>query len=298
MQEPYIDSYGNTRANHHWRVVYPSAHLANSSAKRSAILVNTRLDTNSWSQIRLENSNDISAIQINHSQGKTALFNIYNDCSNSDTMTALDSFLREERNSAYRNSTDSMLWCRDFNRHHPMWDEERNSHLFPANANRAAEELITLLADYHMIMALPRRLLTLQSMSTGNWTQVDNVFCSDNVSNTLTSCNTCPRLRGPGTDHVPILTVIDIHTPHVVSTLTRNFRMTDWKEFREQLTENLARRPPPKEIPNITDFQEAVSFLTITLQDTIEEVVPETKPVPHTKRWWNLDLSCMKKKKN
>ena len=63
LQELYIDSFGNTRANHHWRVVYPSSHLADTSAKCSIILVKTTLDTNSWSQVRLEGTNDITVIQ-------------------------------------------------------------------------------------------------------------------------------------------------------------------------------------------------------------------------------------------
>lgn len=166
LQEPYIDSFGNTRANHHWQVIYPSTHLANSSVKRSIILVNTRLDTNSWSQIRVEGLNDITAIQISHPHGKTSIFNIYNDCNNSDMMTVLDNYLQKECNTILGTEVNSMMWCGDFNHHHPMWDKECNSHLFTATAHHAAEELISLLADHHMVMTLPRRIPTMQSMST------------------------------------------------------------------------------------------------------------------------------------
>lgn len=74
--------------------------------------------------------------------------------------------------------------------------------------------------------------------------------------------------------------------------------MTNWKDFREHLTENLERNTPPKEILNTLEFENAVSFLIKAIQDMIEETVPKSKPVPYTKRWWSSDLSHMKKEKN
>ena len=124
LQEPYIDTLGSTRANHHWRVIYPSDHLANTTPKRSVILVNTKLDTNSWSQVLLSNTNDITIIQIKHPQGKVTIFNIYNDCNHSNSMTMVDKLLRNGNNTILWFPTNSLLWCGDFNRHHPMWEEE------------------------------------------------------------------------------------------------------------------------------------------------------------------------------
>ena len=46
LQEPYIDSFGNMKANLRWHVVYPSLHLTNNSTNRSVILVNAALDMN------------------------------------------------------------------------------------------------------------------------------------------------------------------------------------------------------------------------------------------------------------
>ena len=51
LQEPYIDSFGNTKATRGWRVVYPLSRLSDPSPPRAVILVNTLLDTNSWAQI-------------------------------------------------------------------------------------------------------------------------------------------------------------------------------------------------------------------------------------------------------
>ena len=71
-----------------------------------------------------------------------------------------------------------MMWCRDFNQHHLMWDEECNSHLFAVASAASAELLISLLADFDMSMLLLKGIPTLQSMATKNWIRVDNIFAS------------------------------------------------------------------------------------------------------------------------
>ena len=87
---------------------------------------------------------------------------------------------------------DGLIWCGDFNRHHAMWDEERNHHLFMASATTEAELLISLLAEFNMTMALPRGIPTLQAMNTKNWTRVDNVFTTENLAESLICCDTDP----------------------------------------------------------------------------------------------------------
>src|SRR3979490_1091384 len=106
-----------------------------------------------------------------------------------------------------------------------MWDKERNHHLFTAEVTRAVEELISLLADYNMIMTLPKCLPTLQSMSTKNWTRVDNVFCTNNITDSIVTCDTAPGRRGPGTNHIPILTTLDIDIEVRNPEPFHNFRM-------------------------------------------------------------------------
>ena len=62
LQEPYIDKYGNTKATSKWHTIYPSSHLVDTSTNRSFILVNMALDTNAWTQVPLEGSNDITVV--------------------------------------------------------------------------------------------------------------------------------------------------------------------------------------------------------------------------------------------
>jgi hypothetical protein len=75
---------------------------------------------------------------------------------------------------------------------------------------REAEELLEKVVDYNMVMALPTDIPTLEAMATKNWTQPENIFCSENTEEMVTICNTDPRLRGSGTDHMPILTTLEL----------------------------------------------------------------------------------------
>src|SRR5882762_5031767 len=75
LQEPYLDSYGNTRASRHWRVVYPTTHPSTppNPPTHSVLLVNSSLDTNSWKQISFP-SPDVMIIQIKGNHGLLSLF--------------------------------------------------------------------------------------------------------------------------------------------------------------------------------------------------------------------------------
>lgn len=73
-------------------------------------------------------------------------------------------------------------------------------------------------------MALPASLPTSKSFATGNYTQVDNVFCTEELMEHIIRCNTVPTRQPIKTDHFPIVTKIDI-CPEVADTRERR----NWK---------------------------------------------------------------------
>jgi hypothetical protein len=83
---------------------------------------------------------------------------------------ALDHFITNNQHDVYFDKHNYMLWCGDFNRHHPLWDEAHNGHLFTPAALEEAHKLIEIVADHDMVMTLPKDLPALQAMNTGNWT--------------------------------------------------------------------------------------------------------------------------------
>jgi exonuclease III len=297
IQEPHIDTLGNTKATSAWRVVYPSSRTGDTI--RSVILVNKHLDTNTWEQIQLTGTQDVTAIQIRNPSGRISIFNIYNDCNHSRTMALFNNFLSNNRAKLYSKDDDKMIWAGDFNRHHPLWEEERNAHLLTNRHVEKATPIIELMAEYDMGMALPRGYPTLEARRTKNWTRPDNIFISDETMDLITRCEAVPRLRGPATDHVPILTSIDIPLDKKTPQPTRNFRMTDWTDFNNALVAELGERiGEPEPITTIDEFNRIASEITAAIQAVIERVVPMTKPCPYIKRWWNKDLDDLKKRVN
>src|SRR6266481_8466610 len=136
-----------------------------------------------------------------------------------------------------------------------------------------------------MSMILPKGIPTLQSMSTGNWTRVDNVFATPNVEQLVIICDTDPRHRGPGMDHVPVLTTLDFAVWSQTTEECRNFRSVDWDEFRKDLIGQLCHIPGPCTLLTDVQFQRAVNDLMHAIQATIEAVVPVSKPAPFLRCW-------------
>ena len=79
LQEPWIDSYGNARGNHHWCIVYPSnRHTDEHSTIRLAILINANISTDVYATLSIPHS-DITAIQLKGELSYCSIFNVYNE---------------------------------------------------------------------------------------------------------------------------------------------------------------------------------------------------------------------------
>jgi endonuclease/exonuclease/phosphatase family metal-dependent hydrolase len=145
-------------------------------------------------------------IQLSGPYGNCTIINVYNDCITDNTTNSLNLYAEQNARTLFPNLQDHIIWLGDFNRHHPIWEDERNSHLLTTSYLTKAQSLITLITDNALFMPLPKNIPTLQALNTKNWTRVDNVFCSDHIAEYFIKCNTCPNKRGPSTDHVPIVT--------------------------------------------------------------------------------------------
>jgi hypothetical protein len=232
IQEPHIDFRNLTRANSYYTVVYPPRHHDNhrNTPTRSIILVNRKLQSQAWSPIPIQ-SPDITAVQVTGEFGTIRIFNIYNDCEHNNSIMVLGDYMRSV---AARNTTRPpvrYIWAGDYNRHHSLWEKERNFHLFTQSNLDAAQPLLDLIARHRMKMALPEGIPTLKALAMGNLTRVDNVFCSEALLDHVISCVTVPEDRPPKTDHFPIRSVIHA-TVHRSKFKSRpKYREVDWESF-------------------------------------------------------------------
>ena len=298
IQEPYATRLNAIRTPTNFSSVFPSNRFKEDTTTRSVIWVNKSLDTSNWMAISIPDTSDITAIQLKGEYGKITIFNIYNDCTHSRNEETLENYLRNRRNALANGEDTHMIWAGDFNRHHPLWDDDRDTRLFTRQVLREAEGIIDLIAEYDMEMALPKGIPTLQHMRSRNYSRPDNVFCSTTLRPYVVKCKVEAQLRPPSTDHFPILTQIDLPQSRIPPDPSFNFRAADWDEFRQALANRLNLMPRPEPIEDVQQLERMGSDLTRALQETIEEKIKRSKPRPDARRWWNSDLKKMRKELN
>ena len=92
IQEPYIDFLGNTRANSHWRTIYPTGHLDKPKAIRSVILINAKILTDVWTQIQFPHP-DVTGVIITTDSFNLRIINVYNSQETNETIALLQRWI-------------------------------------------------------------------------------------------------------------------------------------------------------------------------------------------------------------
>ncbi|KAJ3886210.1 hypothetical protein GG344DRAFT_57879 [Lentinula edodes] len=144
-------------------------------------------------------------------------------------------------------------------------------------------------------MALPGSIPTLQAHNSGNYTRVDNVFCTDTLFKCAVTCNMVPSLRPMLTDHLPICTTFDIRIPTVDQREQWCWAKVNWDDFQKRLKELLETLEPLNKLTTETDFWRALREFDEAITKVIMELVPKAKPSPYQRRWWNETLTAMKR---
>jgi ribonuclease HI len=296
LQEPAINHVHMTIATKDWISIYPSTHSSKPEKTRSVLLISAALTSDSWQQMDFP-SGDVTIIQVNGTWGKLTIFNIYNDCEHNHTVTLLTEYLHnhaDETNDTEEGNVHN-IWLGDFNRHHPHWDDPEDTRLFTRDALNAAELLIEAVAEAGLEMILPSGMPTHQHNVSKCWSRLDNVFLSDHSTDLLISCATLPEQRGVCTDHLPILTKLDMSVQTNPERSFHNFRDIDWDQFRKALGENLERLDPQTPIISQTQLDKSCADLTNVIQSTINNNVPKTRICAKSKRWWTKELTTLRK---
>src|SRR5271168_1727748 len=293
IQEPYFDFQSFSRATGVWTSVYPSgfSRTAAGPPPRALTLIHTRISTNCWVQVPVD-SLDVVAVQFTSDKGALNVYNIYNDCSHSDTIRTLERHLerRIRPRTGHRPPQRVVgdVWLGDFNRHNPWWEDPSNSRLFTNRNLDEAQILIDLLSDHSMDLALPQYTPTIVNSRGGN-TRPDNVFISQDISDWITKCEVLTD-RPPRADHFPIVTHLDFPILKPFKAQVWNFRATDWDLFRRELGKALEKDPPTEQLHNATEIDSALQRLETAVTDAMGIVVPKCNPTPYSKRWWTKDL--------
>lgn len=203
LQEPFLDFKSDTRATSQWRAIYPTNHTRDIGTRktRAILLINKRIRADAFQPLRL-NSPDIVAVRIigNEPNRHMDIYNIY-ACGDSETA------LRQMERKPTPEDADE-IWLGDFNCHDPLWDEDRNHHLFTPAAKRRSNIIIKATTDRNLYQALPKDIPTLHVFWTGNLTRPDNVFIAERLRRAVIYCDAMPEIMPVCTDHFPIATTI------------------------------------------------------------------------------------------
>ena len=292
VQEPHVTAMGNIRTPNGYVTVTPvDRYKDGAPTTRAVTWVSSDLATSSWKILNMPGTNDVTTIQMAGEYGRLTIINIYNDCTHARTLRAVREFLRVNRAEIMSRPDDHLIWAGDFNRHHPLWDDELDDRLFTPAALEDAGKLIEILADLNLKMALPKGQPTLEHLVTKKFSRPDNVWCTEDTFDLIIRCEVDPSLRPPATDHFPIATYVDLPQERTTPRASYNFRTVDWEDFQENLAIRLLEILPPQPLTTNQQFQQAAEDLMAVIQDTICTRVSENKPCPFSKRWWNGDLS-------
>ena len=182
------------------------------------------ISTDAYTTLTIHHS-DIMAIHLKGGFGHCSIFNIYNDCKNNHSTDALHTYLRMNLASALPLPTDHMFLIGNFNKHHLLWEEDRNCRLF--NLPWLIDPLINIIQEYDMVLALPSGIPTYE-MVLRNWTRPNNIWHSNNPSNPIIICNVKPSICPPCADHLPIITSLDLAITQAVTFPSWNIH---WANF-------------------------------------------------------------------
>jgi len=248
LQEPPVNFLNLTVASRNWTPAYPSTHLTSPDKTRSLTLISAALSSESWEQVTFP-SGDVTIISIKTNSGKIFIINIYNDGNSNETISQLTEFHRDNNViNGTEVSRPHVLWVGNFNRHHPLWDDPNDTRLFTNEALRAAENLIEAVISLGLKLALPSGIPTHYHNVTKKWTRLDQVFISEHSTDIIESCNMESRFRSIKTNHLPVVTKLNLEVPTAQPTVFCNFRKVDWGDFRENLAKHLTNIKGPQQI--------------------------------------------------
>ncbi|THU90523.1 hypothetical protein K435DRAFT_675914, partial [Dendrothele bispora CBS 962.96] len=147
-----------------------------------------------------------------------------------------------------------------------------------------------------MAQALPQGTTTFRTHA-GRYTRPDNTFISATAMNMVIECDTRPEIQAVGADHIPIIITLDLQAETVEKKDKYNFRTANWKEKVRPLLQVLLTQyiGAPKTIASKHELDETTELLTKAIQETTQRAIPKIGDFPKAKRWWNNDLTKMKK---
>lgn len=118
IQEPHMNYYKHIKTTKGFRQVYPNNKVRNKKTIHSGIWMNKMISTNLWHALEIEDSADVTAVQLKGKYSQITIFNIYNNCGNNNSLMTLDNYLNNNYTKIHGKGK-YVIWAGDFSWHHP-----------------------------------------------------------------------------------------------------------------------------------------------------------------------------------
>lgn len=281
LQEPFWSEYlGECPSHHSWTRYEPSDKR---KPPRAAMYVNrSLLPPSEVEQLNIPLT-DVVVLRITPASGKEPMLviNVYNPGDESIIQS-----LHEELKKIPGNK-NSIIMVGDFNSHHPSWNPP--GYLVH---DSSADDIVDLAAELGLILLIPPGTITYPNANTA----IDLAWGTSDIENALVKCQIASD-NDQGSDHLPVETWISLaESLHNEKARKLDLSRTDWERFREILEEALPSTAMTLGTANEIDA--SVATLLEAIQTAITETTPTKRPMPHSKRWWNKELTAMRRTAN
>ncbi len=264
-RSPHISSYH--RLKDRFDLVYPYH-----EDTRVCFYVNKRIPKAKW--YPSYQGPDLCSLNVKMENERILrIHNIYNPGGQeTDGLNALQEVL-------IRNKDSEQIMLGDFNLHHPHWGG------LDAHLDERAEHLILMAEEFAMEQALPVGTVTYEENCQ---TTIDLVFTTPAITAGVVRCDIDHSLDS-GSDHLPILTQLELEIVEATPDKRRNFQKIDIKRLTSTLSERLISHADlQRPISSHADWtkEEINSQITAiieSIQAAITESTPYTRISPRSK---------------
>lgn len=171
----------------------------------------------------------------------------------------------------------------DFNRHNQLWG---GSHIDSTASQEQSAPIIELMAELSLQSLLQTGVITFVS-DAGRRSTIDLMLATPGLTSELAKCSV--REHEYGSDHRAIQTSFWMDVDRQENQGRLLFKNAPWDKKME-VVEQRKEAGFPTEDANVMS-----SRLTSWVNKALEKHCPRVKPSPYMKRWWNEDLTALRR---
>lgn len=171
----------------------------------------------------------------------------------------------------------------DFNRHNPLWG---GSSVRSGLRQEESTPIIDFMAELSLESLLPTGTVTYEG-SQGQTSTIDLTLATPQLASDYTHCSIWGNEYG--SDHRAIHTCFRIERDEHEDQEKLTLKNAPWGRIRDTVLQQKEEGFPA------TDVDKMVECLTKWVGTALQAHCPRTRPSPYMKRWWNEDLTRLRK---